>query len=128
MREHLGWIFVRRYESWRELPDPEARDEARITLALLGDWSPAWEEVLMPPRDVAEQAGFDVGGSRERWLHYAGWALIRRIQQQGLQTHLVIAKGHVEGNHRLAAALYLGLPVVPVYLAVDVETRSSQKQ
>jgi hypothetical protein len=119
MREHPRWIFVRRYKSWKELLDPEARDEARIALALLDDWSPAWEEVLMPPRDAAEQAGFDVGGSRKWWLDYAGSALIRRIQQQGLQTPLVIAKGHLEGNHRLAAALYLALPVVPVYLAVE---------
>jgi hypothetical protein len=119
MREHRGSIFVRRYKDWREFPDSDARNDARITLTLLGDWSPAWEELLMPPRMVAEEAGFDAGGSRKWWFDYAGWALIRRMQQQGLQTPLVLAKGHLEGNHRLAAALYLNLPVVPVYLAAE---------
>ena len=73
----------------------------------------------MAPREVAERAGFAVGESRKWWFDYAGWSLIRRIQQQGLQTPLVIARGHLEGNHRLTAALYLGLPVVRVYIAVE---------
>ena len=112
-------VVMRRYRSWEELPDEEARGDARIALDLFPGWSPAWEELLMPLREVAVEGGFGLQEVRDSWLAYAGWSLIRRIKEQGIQTHLVLAKGQLEGKHRLAAALYLNLCVVPVYRAIE---------
>jgi hypothetical protein len=112
-------LIKRRFESWKELPDLDAREEAQMVLSLFGEWSPAWEEVHMPPRELAALLGFDPDGLQRRLLQSGGGWLIRRIQQQGIQTPLILAKGHLEGNHRLAAALYLGMCYVPVYRAVE---------
>lgn len=112
-------LVKRRFESWKELPDFEAREEAQMVLSRFGEWSPAWEEVLMAPREVAAQIGFDPDELKRRLIDVGGAWLIRRIQQQGVLTPLILAKGHLEGNHRLAAALHVGMCYVTVYRAVE---------
>jgi hypothetical protein len=122
----IGTIF----NNWNAIPDPECADDAQCILEShhLIDKNILWEFCYMNPIELANQASVFSGWSIEQIMSFAGEELIEEIKERGIDHPVVIYKDDLEGNHRLSAAIYLDLRIIPVYRGFLSDINEEQKE
>lgn len=95
-----------------DIPELDARRDARA-IELSNHELYAWTLKQRSPRGVARQVGHGFGA---RDVAMLGEHLLESVRRAGIVTPLVIYGNALEGHHRLAAAILLGLRLVPIYV------------